>query len=184
MTAPFYQDDTITLYQGDAREVIAWLGADVLITDPPYGSQQLSPTNGNRGGYGRRDLREPDQATSGRRFIANDDTTAVRDQLLAMWGADRPRLVFGSPRTVSIIEAHPERLEQAYHIHAKPLALMLRLVAAAPPGVVADPCAGGGGTLVACKQLGVRAIGVELDEQHCAHIVARLSQDSLFEALG
>lgn len=226
--SPYYSDDLVTLYHGDCREVTAWLDVDVLIMDPPYGTNF---TSGNpKGGYGRRQNAAGNSRHASTRTnvgvegftIANDNDTSVRDEALSMWGARGPALVFGSPRmpdppgewvdrlvwdkkrpgmnggpwryrhesiyvsagfvrtdnaAVSIIEAFPD---QADHIHGKPQALMTRLVAAAPEGVIGDPFAGSGSTAVACKTLGRRCVVVELEEHYCELIVQRLAQDSLF----
>lgn len=89
----YYQDDFVTLYHGDClTEHREWLAADVLVTDPPYGTQT---TKGNPGGgYGRR--QNAGQGASGR-TIANDTTTATRDAALELWGA-APAICFGTPR--------------------------------------------------------------------------------------
>lgn len=217
----YYEDEYVQLHHGDARAVRGWLSADVLVTDPPYGT-----ASGKKGadGYGRREAREaanPDKP----RTIANDMDTTVRDEILAIWG-DKPALVFGSPRlpdppiavvdrlvwdkkrmgtnggpwryrhesiyvtegflrasdaSSSILTAFPD---QEHHIHQKPLALMESLVNAAPPGIIADPFAGSGSTLIAARNLGRKAIGVEIDEAYCELIVKRLSQQAFdFTAL-
>lgn len=47
---PYYQDEEVTLYLGDSRQVLATLGRDaidLIVTDPPYGQNYLSNRGGN-----------------------------------------------------------------------------------------------------------------------------------------
>lgn len=100
---PYYQDDLVTIYHGDCLEIDVWLEADVLITDPPYGTQftEANP----RGGYGRRQdalgrgSRHAPATPGMGAWIANDATTETRDRVIERWGI-KPKAVFGSPRAV------------------------------------------------------------------------------------
>jgi site-specific DNA-methyltransferase (adenine-specific) len=90
VSAPYYEDELVTLYHGDCREIDAWLEADVLVTDPPYGR------NWRQGKLkSRRTGRPVHESDIGGVGIAGDETTSLRDAILERWGVDRPAVVFG-----------------------------------------------------------------------------------------
>jgi site-specific DNA-methyltransferase (adenine-specific) len=68
---PYYQDDWVTIYHGDALEFTPDLAVDVAITDPPYNAGKA---------YGVHDDAMPDaefRAWLGRRFAAIDADSLV-----------------------------------------------------------------------------------------------------------
>jgi site-specific DNA-methyltransferase (adenine-specific) len=224
---PYYEDESVTLFHGDCREVTAWLEADVLVTDPPYGRGWRQGDIEDLRGWPK--SRNAASLTG----IANDDSTAARDGALALWG-NGPAIVFGDLMLAppegtkltciyhkmdptsglrgaiagvrrdaeaiylignwgrssiggrSSVFATRQQISSAHgivalnggHPHTKAGDVMHQLVTLTT-GTVADPFAGSGSTLVAAKQLGRKAIGVELEERYCEVIAKRLAQGVL-----
>lgn len=210
---PYYQDDWVTLYHGDCLELAdVWTGADVLVTDPPYGVAFRSA-----------------RRSAGDRFdkIAGDETVSARNTVLDLWGV-RPALVFGTWRAERPANVRQRLIwakgddpglgdlsmpwgygdEEIYvlgdgwtgkrrtnvyrmpkvaaannpgHPTPKPIPLMESIIddGVPPHWVIADPFAGSGSTLIAARNLGRKAVGVELEGKYCELIAKRLDATPL-----
>lgn len=66
---------------------------------------------------------------------------------------------------------------KAIHPTQKPIAVVMPFVDRLRFDVALDPFMGTGTTLDACKRLGRRAIGIEIDERYCEIAARRLSQE-------
>jgi DNA modification methylase len=74
-----------------------------------------------------------------------------------------------------------ERGNDNHHPTVKPLALMeylVKLISPPKDALLLDPFMGSGTTLLACKQLGIKCIGIELDESSCEIAAKRCIQES------
>lgn len=215
---PYYSDDLVTIYHGDCREVDAWLEADVVVTDPPYGRRWKQGDSGTRRGW----------VSDRHDGIVNDDTTAIRDYVLGRWSGRS--IVFGDlmlapPSCAKHVLIYDKGISGGFfgavggwrrnaeaiylcgpgwksglggtsciigttgptggnltrlfgHPHAKPDDVMRSLIRQTD-GVVSDPFAGSGSTLIACQILGRRAIGIEIEEKYCEVAAKRLQQEPL-----
>jgi site-specific DNA-methyltransferase (adenine-specific) len=65
------------------------------------------------------------------------------------------------------------------HVTQKPETLLREILLVAPPGAVLDPFMGSGTTLRAAKDLGRKAIGIELEERYCEIAARRMGQEVL-----
>jgi DNA modification methylase len=74
------------------------------------------------------------------------------------------------------------REEETFHPNQKPVAALSRVLAAYAPvlGTVLDPFMGSGSTLRAAKDLGLAAVGIEIEEGYCRIAKSRLAQEVLF----
>lgn len=196
----------ITIYHGDCREVLSAISGDVLITDPPYGIDYRTPPSAKRPKsnwslLGDTEKFDPAHLLHWKRaviFGANhfgDRLPAspgwiVWDKRDGMSSNDQSDAelawtnILGSVRTVRcrwngggslLAENGPAR---AIHPTQKPVKLLRAIVALVtlPGEIVVDPYMGTGTTLRAAKDLGRRAIGIELDEAYCAIAAKRLRQ--------
>ena len=210
---PYYQDEAVTIYHGDCREILPLVKADVLVTDPPYGISHSSnhATGSSTAPWLRTEIR-------------GDGGIELRDAVLSEWCG--PALVFGTwkvkppigARTALVWDKGPASgmgdlslpwklsWEMIYvcgdgfvgardvgvisnkwvvsrasmgraHPNEKPVELLAYLLSKCPLGTVLDPFAGSGTTLRAAKDLGRKAIGIEIEERYCEIAARRCAQE-------
>jgi DNA modification methylase len=191
---PYYEHAGITIFHGDCREVLPTLApVDCLLTDPPYGIYACGGTWNHKSQltWDRAPVDCLDQVLAmGRQQIIwggnyyplppssgwlvwrkPDRVPSAADCELAWTNLDMNTRVF----EWSIAATNAERVG---HPTQKPLAVMRWSLSFTPDAqTILDPFMGSGTTLVAAKQSGREAIGIEIEERFCELAAKRLSQD-------
>lgn len=213
---PYYEDEAVTIYHGDCREIIPKLRrVDAVVTDPPYGIAYSS-------GWSKETRAHPNS-------IIGDATTELRDYVLKTYAKyDVATASFAtarcippfSPKGILVWDKgensgmgdltfpwkpsfevcwvygsgwHGQRsggvlrgaaganssAQGRCHPHQKPVWLLASIVAKAPGNTVLDPFMGSGTTLRAAKDLGRKAIGIEIEERYCEIAAKRMAQEVL-----
>ena len=197
---PYYDDGNgIVIYHGDCREILPHLEpVDLVLTDPPYGIARVMKggkgtghwtllSDGNPWDYEAPDLTFLLNAATnfviwgGNYFdLPQSRCWFVWDKLnavptmgqceLAWTNADRPIQRFEWP-VGRVQYGHPTE---------KPLELIAWCISESRTiGTILDPFCGSGTTLRAAKDLGRKAIGIEIEEKYCEIAANRLRQEVL-----
>jgi DNA modification methylase len=236
---PYYQDNAVTIYHGDCREILPQLEpVDLVLTDPPYlnligGTVQIS------GGVAPRINKS---VTVGDPWVASLEwvdaawnlcqlgffsfcsfqfvaemrlALPVRPTALLTWYArNKPPSANNAPRfTTEFIwtfqkspglnwralntlidipklqagcmatERFLEHDGTTTHPTQKPLSLINYLLQVGGETIL-DPFMGSGTTLRAAKDLGRKAIGIEIEEKYCEIAAKRMGQEVFKFAVG
>ncbi len=186
----FYQDDWATIYCGDCREILPLLEpVDLVLTDPPYADNEdkydweivdliglFPPVHSFvfwKGGrfpleYSARHVWSKANRNIGDRGEQYEEIYELRG---GETGLVLRHAVIDSEMNATlngdIFYQHPCQ---------KPIRLIRRLLAWTS-GIILDPFMGSGTTLRAAKDLGRKAIGIEIEEKYCEIAVKRLRQE-------
>lgn len=120
------------------------------------------------------------QFTGDRPAVACEAITVCHPSGRKRWNGGGKQGLYSVP---IVLDRGASATEWRCHTTQKPEALMVQLVAdfTQPGDRVIDPFMGSGTTLVACKRLGRKAIGIEREEKYCEVAAKRLQQGSLLE---
>jgi DNA modification methylase len=227
---PYFNENGITIYHGDCREILPALPHGLIATDPPYNVGYHY--DGYKDNLSVEEYQEliraacplpcvlihypedlcaiswtleeiPDEMVA---WVYNANT-ARQWRGIAWWGVKPDFTRAGQPyknqsdkRIATLMEqGRSARLydwweinqvknvgeEKTAHPCQIPLLVMERILKITPPPhLVIDPFLGSGTTLRAAKNLGLKAVGVEIEEKYCEIAAKRLSQHVLDFAAG
>lgn len=196
---PYYQDQAVTIYHGDCRDVLPQLDpVELVLTDPPYGvgkadwdcviPQEWLPLAARKCQAmgimpGISNLLSLPSQVEGLTYrwmlsvrIINSTTRG------AMGFGNWIACAIYAREDVNIYTQSPDATEIAIrgdmpeHPSPKPFEAMRWLISRLPGDLILDPFMGSGTTLRAAKDLGRKAIGIEVEERYCEIAAKRMSQ--------
>ncbi len=197
---PYYEDGTVTIYHGDCREIMPALAFDGIVSDPPYGIGHVPSSfwgkqriQGDALAFDPAHLLTPNKPLI--LWGANHYSSRLpespgwlvwnkRDRVSRnLQGSDAELAWTNAIQQVRIYThiwiPHTMRNEPPYHPTQKPVALMRWCLSMLEADCVLDPYMGSGPVLRAAKDLGRKAIGVEIEERYCEIAAKRMGQEVL-----
>jgi len=180
----YYEDDAVTIYHADCRELLPELSADLVLTDPPYPTAH--PEYGNNGltEVAAVDIPQVWFWAGNAQFPYPYNSISVWDkqigvasfELIYSFGWDGLHQLFQRMSNTNFLRAHWEGDIFNEHPSQKPIRLMRDILLRCPDGTVLDPFMGSGTTLRAAKDLNRKAIGIEIEERYCEIAAKRMAQ--------
>jgi site-specific DNA-methyltransferase (adenine-specific) len=207
---PYFCEGGITIYHGDCREVLPSLETnsfDLILTDPPYDRDSVW-IYGEIARRARDLLKErcfcyaytgADSLPAVMKLMGehlywfwlfsiahNGAHPRVWNKRLMV--AEKPVLAWtnGIVRQDDLewvcTEWANEKVDKRYHEWGQGAGFAFEHIQKRTKdgSLILDPCCGGGTTLRAAKDLGRKAIGIEIDEKHCEIAAKRMAQRILF----
>jgi site-specific DNA-methyltransferase (adenine-specific) len=198
---PYYHDEDsgITIFHADCREILPLLepgSIDLVLTDPPYGiGIAANPFRQKHERSTWDDARPTDSLIAetvafGKHAIVwgGNYFDLPPTQRFFVWDKVQPEDFSSAmcemawsniPGPAKMFKRHVVSYEKN-HPTQKPVELMRWCIDFAPNArTILDPFMGSGTTLRAAKDLGRKAIGIEIEEKYCEIAVRRLSQQVL-----
>lgn len=204
---PFYEDDHVTIFHADSMQIIDELEWDHVLTDHPYGIEygggptnlgatEYAPIHGDttfdaaqfaltipavkRVVFGAHEF--PHLLTPGGQWFCWDKRlTEAADKMIGTpyelaW-SDTP----GKNQMLRVLHGGVVNANGGSRLHPteKPISMLMTIIETIPEGVILDPFMGSGTTLRAAKNLGRKAIGVEIEERYCWAAAERMGQEVL-----
>lgn len=205
---PYYQDNAVTIYHGDCREILPAIGTVGLIcTDPPYGvgiaynsyvdkaeatadliidflriAEPMAGIIALTAGNWQTELRLYQQRPPKWRMCWYKGSQSTASAIgFNDWEAV---MIYGEKvhrNAHDYFFAQPELMGKFGHPCPKPIQFCVHLInrLARPGEIVCDPFAGSGTALRAAKDTGHKAIGIEIDERYCEISAKRMEQEVL-----
>lgn len=204
---PYYEHAGITIYHGDVANLIGSLEFDAIVSDPPYGIGkdygELSKDDIQTFQRFVSMIAATGKPASVCMSVSRLYDLPVRPQWTGVW--NKPLSMSGliaypiyphwepiafynikgdyagnKGHRSDVFECYPEPARNSDHPTPKPLGLMSQLIQFFRDAkTILDPSIGSGTTLVAAKNAGRNAIGVEIEERWCELAAKRLSQEVL-----
>lgn len=194
---PYYRADGITIYHGDCLDILPQLPkVDLVLTDPPYGigiannpvRQMHEKKKWDDSPVDRKLLFKYIELGNYAVIWGGNYFALPENQCFLIWDKKQPEDLslamceyawtnIKSPAKMYRKSVFSYRKE---HPTQKPVGLMEWCITKADKhqenNLILDPFMGSGTTLVAAKQLGRKAIGIEIEEKYCEIAVQRLGQ--------